>query len=124
LVVQVNDPENRDAFEDFGVRTVLPILATASTMDNILLRPGLFSWLSEFGDGGDVSDVTVDAPVVVETTIAALDLPEGCIIGLVEQDGERFVPTPDTVLERGDMVTLLGRADTIAEARTRLEGNR
>jgi len=70
-----------------------------------------------------VSDVTVDAPTVVGTTIA-LDFLEGCIIELVKQDGERFVPTPDTVLERGDMVTLLGRADTIAEARTRLEGNR
>jgi Trk K+ transport system NAD-binding subunit len=80
--------------------------------------------LCNFGDGGDVSDVTVDAPTVVGTTIAAFDLPGGCIIGLVEQDGERFAPTPDTVLERGDMVTLLGRVDMIAEARTRLEGDR
>ncbi|WP_423747362.1 cation:proton antiporter (plasmid) [Haladaptatus sp. SPP-AMP-3] len=120
LVAQVNDPENRDAFEDLGVRTVSPILATAYTMDNMMIRPGMFPWLSEFADDRDVSDVTVSDQAAIGTTIAELDLPEGCIVGLLKKNGERLVPMPDTTLERGDVVTLLGRVDAIDEARSHL----
>lgn len=80
----MNDTENRSGFKNLQGRTVSPILATASTVDNKMLRPGWLLWLSEFGDGEDVSDVTVDAPAVVGTTMAVLDLLEGCIMGLVE----------------------------------------
>jgi len=42
-------------------------------------------------------------------------LPEACLIALVSGDGHKDaeVPTADYVLQEGDMVTLLGRKESV-----------
>jgi Trk K+ transport system NAD-binding subunit len=44
-------------------------------------------------------------------------LPEACLIALVSGQGheEAEVPTADYVLQEGDMVTLLGRRDSVRD---------
>nr|WP_157501579.1 cation:proton antiporter [Halobacterium sp. CBA1126] len=118
VIARANDPDNVDAFEDLGVRTVSSSLATAWGIDNIIERPALANWMTEIGRSGDVQEVEVTSEDLVGMTIDELDteLPNGCIIALVGRDGENQVPDGDFTLRRGDHLTFLGRTDAVHEA--------
>ncbi|MDY7081451.1 MAG: NAD-binding protein, partial [Halobacteria archaeon] len=116
VVARVNNIDNTESFEDLGVRTVSPARATSWAIDNMIERPGLYSWMSELGQGGDVVEVDVTSDDVIGKEVSKLEIPEGCIIAIIQRDGERFVPKPDVELRKGDHVTLLGRAEDVKEA--------
>ena len=118
IIARANNPDNVDAFEDLGVRTVSSSLATAWGIDNIIERPALANWMTEIGRAGDVQEVEVTADELVGKTIDELDteIPNGCIIALVGRDGDNQVPSGDFTLQRGDHLTFLGRKDAVHEA--------
>jgi NhaP-type Na+/H+ or K+/H+ antiporter len=120
VIARVNTVENVEAFEDLGVQTVSPARATSFAVDNMIERPGLFTWMSELGQGGDVVEIDVTNEALAGANVDDLDLPEGCLIALLQRDSEQFVPGPDVSLELGDRVTLLGRTDAVDEAVERL----
>lgn len=122
VIGRVNNVENIDAFEDLGVRTVSPARATSFAVDNMIERPGLFSWISELGQGGDVIETDVTNEEVIGRRISELELPEGCIIALVQRDRTQFVPKEDVTLEKDDHVTLMGRAEDVRKATKLLQG--
>ncbi|MFC3477517.1 cation:proton antiporter domain-containing protein [Halobacterium litoreum] len=118
IIARANNPDNVDAFEDLGVRTVSSSLATAWGIDNIIERPALANWMTEIGRSGDVQEVEVTSDELVGYTIDELDadLPNGVIIALVGRDGENQVPDGDFTLQRGDHLTFLGRKDAVRDA--------
>ncbi|WP_232702994.1 cation:proton antiporter [Halobacterium wangiae] len=118
IIARANNPDNVDAFEDLGVRTVSSSLATAWGIDNIIERPALANWMTEIGRSGDVQEVEVTSEDLVGRTIEEVDgeLPNGCIIALVGRDGDNQVPDADFTLQRGDHLTFLGRTEAVREA--------
>ncbi|WP_049971357.1 cation:proton antiporter domain-containing protein [Haladaptatus cibarius] len=116
LLAQVNDTENVDAFEDLGVRTTTPTLATVDTMDDLILRPSFFAWLSGVGEENDVTEVTADSASVVGRQLGDIDFPDESTVVLVQRDSEYIIPKSDVVLEEGDVVTLLGTTDAVEDA--------
>jgi NhaP-type Na+/H+ or K+/H+ antiporter len=118
IIARANNPDNVDAFEDLGVRTVSSSMATAWGIDNLIERPALANWMTEIGRAGDVQEVEVTADELVGLTIDELDeqLPNGAIIALVGRDGDNQVPTGDFTLQRGDHITFLGRKEAVRDA--------
>ncbi len=118
VIARVNNPDNVDAFEDLGVRTVSSAMATAWGIDNIIERPALANWMTEIGRTGDVQETEVTAEEHVGKTIEELDaeLPHGVIIALVSREGATSVPDPDFELQVGDHLTFLGRREGVREA--------
>jgi NhaP-type Na+/H+ or K+/H+ antiporter len=118
IIARANNPDNVDAFEDLGVRTVSSAMATAWGIDNIIERPALANWMTELGRSGDVQETEVTAEEHVGKTIETLDseLPSGVIIALVSRDGTTTVPDPDFEIGHGDHLTFLGRRDGVREA--------
>ncbi|MFB6270422.1 MAG: cation:proton antiporter [Halobacterium sp.] len=118
VIARANNPDNVDAFEDLGVRTVSSSMATAWGIDNIIERPALANWMTEIGRAGDVQEVEVTSEDLVGKTIEEVDeeLPNGAIIALVGRDGENEVPTGDFTLQHGDHLTFLGRKEAVREA--------
>jgi NhaP-type Na+/H+ or K+/H+ antiporter len=110
VIARANNPDNVDAFEDLGVRTISSTDATAWAIDNAIERPALANWMTKLGEGGDVQEIEVTAEDLIGRTIREIgpELPEGCLIGLVTRNGETFVPGADLTLEEGDHITLLG----------------
>ena len=56
-------------------------------------------------------------PFLVEQlgrTIGELELPESCILALIERDGELVIPTPGVMLLAFDGVAIIGEPDDIA----------
>ncbi|MHB9287579.1 cation:proton antiporter [Halobacteriales archaeon Cl-PHB] len=120
VIARANNPDNVEAFEDLGVRTIDSAMATAWAIDNQIERPALAHWMTDIGRSGDVQEVEVTSDELVGRPISEIgpELPEACLIALVSRDGTTQVPTADFVLEKGDTVTLLGRRESVREGMT------
>ncbi|WP_231185571.1 cation:proton antiporter [Haladaptatus sp. DYF46] len=118
IIARANNPDNVDAFEDLGVRTISSSLATAWAIDNVIERPALSNWMTELGRSGDVQEIEITEPSLVGKTIDELDaeLPNGVLIALVGRDGNSQVPSRDFTLQNGDHVTFLGRKSAVRDA--------
>jgi NhaP-type Na+/H+ or K+/H+ antiporter len=119
VIARANNPDNVEAFEELGVRTISSAMATAWAMDNQIERPALAHWMTDVGRKGDVQEVEVSpdgelAGLTVEEI--GPKLPDTCLIALVDRDGEVEVPDPDFRIEAGDRVTLLGKREAVREA--------
>ncbi|WP_101294105.1 cation:proton antiporter domain-containing protein [Halegenticoccus soli] len=118
IIARANNPDNVDAFEELGVRTISAADATAVAIDNYIERPALANWMGELGRNGDVQEIEITADGLVGRTIRDIgpELPDGCLVALVARDGEIEVPEADFTLQRGDRITLLGRRDAVRKA--------
>ena len=118
IIARANTPDNVDAFEELGVRTISSVDATAMTLDNYIERPAMADWMGEIGRSGDVQEVEVTGESVVGRTIHDLesDLPDECLITLVSRNGDTRVQNGDFELQRGDRVTFIGDRDAVREA--------
>jgi NhaP-type Na+/H+ or K+/H+ antiporter len=118
VIARANNPENAEAFEELGVRTISSPLATAQAMDNAIERPALTNWMSELGRSGDVQEIEITNEELAGRTVREIgpELPEGSIIAIVARDGETKVPEADFQLEHGDRITLIGQRDAVREA--------
>ncbi len=119
IASRVNQPSNVDAFESLGVRAIDLSMATAWSLENVLERPSLSSWMNEIGRTGDVQEIEVTAEGLVGKTIAELnaEIPDGCIVGLLtHSDGKAEVPTGDHILAEGDRITFIGQVAAVDRA--------
>jgi len=115
VIAKVNDPANVDAFEDLGVRTISVGMAAAWAIDNQIERPAIAHWMTDVGRVGDVQEIQVTNQDVIGKPVREVGpmLPEACLIALITRDGETEVPTADEVIQAGDMITLLGRKESV-----------
>jgi NhaP-type Na+/H+ or K+/H+ antiporter len=121
VISRVNQPENEDAFEDLDVETISSTNATSWAIDNRIERPALWNWMTELGRSGDVQEFEVTAEDVAGKTIADLGsaIPDGCLIALVDRNGENMVPDGDFDLQPGDRITLIGQNEAVQDALAR-----
>ena len=120
LIAQVNKPENADAFSDLGVQPVTPITATVDMMDDLILRPNFYEWLSAVGDENDIAEVVVQSDSAVGEQIQHIELEDDAVIALVRRD-EFIVPKPTLVVQKGDVVTLIGKREAVQQSVAMLE---
>ncbi len=121
LIAQVNNPENADAFEDLGVRPVTPITATVDMMDDLILRPNFYEWLSAVGDENEIAEVMVESDEAVGEQVQHIELQDDAVIALVRRDDEFIVPKPTLTVQKGDVVTLIGEREAVERSVALLE---
>jgi len=122
IVARANDADNVEAFQDLGVNTISPDIATAWAIDNQIERPAIARWMTDVGRVGDVEEIEVTSDDLIGRSIRELgtELPDTCMIALVSRDGEADVPDGDFVVQRGDVLTLIGRTESVREAMARV----
>ena len=127
VIARANNPDNVEAFEDLGVRTISSAMATAWAIDNQIERPAIAHWMTDVGRSGDVQEVEVTNPELIGKSIRDVGpmLPDACLVALVsgELHENAEVPTADYVLEEGDMVTLLGRRESVRDGMKMVSGD-
>ena len=127
VIARANNPNNVEAFEDLGVRTISSAMATAWAIDNQIERPAIAHWMTDIGRSGDVQEVEVKNPDLIGKPISEVGpmLPEACLVALVSGEGHENaeVPTADYVLAAGDMVTLLGRRESVRDGMKMVSGD-
>ena len=126
IIARANNPDNVEAFEDLGVRTISSGMATAWAIDNQIERPAIAHWMTDIGRSGDVQEVEVTNKDFIGQSVDAVAdlLPEACLIALISGGShtEAEVPAQDYELQEGDMVTLLGRRDSVREGMDKMSG--
>ncbi|WP_181685068.1 NAD-binding protein [Halorhabdus salina] len=125
VIARANNPDNVEAFEDLGVRTISSSLAVAWAIDNQIERPAIAEWMTDVGPVGDVQEVEVTSDNLVGRTIREIgpELPDTCLIALVSKDSESFVPSADYTVEKGDKVTLLGENEAVRNGMAFCQGS-
>jgi len=117
VIARANNPDNVEAFEDLGVRTISSAMATAWAIDNQIERPAIAHWMTDVGRVGDIQEVEVTNEDIIGKPISEVGpmLPEACLVALVSQGDHDSaeVPTADYVVKEGDHLTLLGRSDSV-----------
>jgi len=117
VIARANNPDNVEAFEDLGVRTISASMATAWAIDNQIERPAIAHWMTDIGRTGDIQEVVVSNEEVIGKPVSEVGpmLPDACLIALVSKGdhGTAEVPTADYVIEPGDHITLLGRRESV-----------
>ena len=118
VLARANNPDNVEAFEELGVRTIASTIATAQALDNYIERPSMSNWMGEIGRSGDVQEVEVTSEKLVGRTIREVgpELPSGCLVALVSRNGDTSVPGADFTLQEGDRITIIGEWDAVRTA--------
>ncbi len=118
VIARANNPDNVEAFEELGVRTISSSDATAWAIDNAIERPALAQWMTQLGREGDVQEVEVTNENLIGLTIQEIGekIPEGCLVALVSRDGETRMPEPTFTVQEDDHLTFLGRTEDVREA--------
>ncbi len=124
VIARANNPDNVEAFEELGVRTISSSDATAWAIDNTIERPALAKWMTQLGREGDVQEVEVTADDLIGLTIREIgeQIPEGCLVALVTRGGETTMPDPSFTVQKDDHLTFLGRTEDVREAMNLVSG--
>jgi NhaP-type Na+/H+ or K+/H+ antiporter len=127
VLAKANNSDNVEAFEDLGVSTISAAMSVAWALDNQIERPDIAHWMTEIGQTGDVQQVTVTNEEYVGKSIRELGpmLPDSCLIAVLSDSEHESVRVPDadTIVNRGDHVTLLGQREAVREGMSMLTGS-
>lgn len=119
IIARVNEPANKSAFKDLGVQYITSPDAIADAFENIIENPALWTQLTEHKDRIEVVEIELDEG---RNSFKSLqdDLPNGCIVNLITRNGDSMEPGDIDEVEKGDIITLIGRKDAIESAEIQL----
>jgi Kef-type K+ transport system membrane component KefB len=106
-----------DQMRRLGVQILDARRVLASTIENLILRPGAYHSLIETFENFSVEDITVIEGLVEGKRVMDIPLHKDAMIMLLTRNNEKFVPHGDTYLKAGDIITLFGTATAIEEIR-------
>ena len=120
-VARVNNPENLDNFSALGIRVVSPVVSTAILLDSLVRQSSVMELLTSQVPGQEVCEVELHNKALAGKPLKSWRLNGDVLIALVRRNGNLFVPHGDTVIEEGDMLTLIGDCAQIDESRELVE---
>ena len=93
----------------------------ASTIENIILRPGTYFSLTQTYEHFSVEDITVLNSKVEGKKVKELSVHKDGMLMLVTRGPDKYVPHGDTYLKSGDILTVFGTGTAIQQIREILE---
>ena len=118
LVARVNETANLAAFEQAGIEVMSPLQATATILENLVLRPSLFNFLSQGMGEERIREVRLGNKFKNGMTLASLKL-DNCVVVAVRRDNDLITPKGATELRSGDILTILGEEEDLEKVLAR-----
>ncbi len=106
-VARVGNPLNINLFIENDIVPMNTALASVIALENLMYRPLVYSLLSHEQEGTEVIEVEVLNPDVVGRRIKDIPLPGDALVLTVKKDGLVTIPHGQTVLEKGNSVSIL-----------------
>lgn len=122
VVSEVGDHDRVPEFARHGIKTIGTAMAVAVSLDNLVERPDLFTVLADPHDMSDIVQIEITNRDMIGRRVEELHLPGDSIILLIHRGEVAFVPHHDSHLEEGDIATVAGERESVAEAVGRLRG--
>ena len=121
LVVRLNDRKNFSRFHQLGALIVDPSTAIISLLDHMVRAPNATSLLLGHEPDQDTADIVLHNKSLHGVSLRHLDLPSDILILATRRRGQTIISTGFTRLRLGDVLTVVGSKDSIAELRLKLE---
>lgn len=119
LVARVNSTSNLAAFEQAGIEVLSPLHATATILENLVLRPSLFRFLSAGMGEERIREVKIGKRLSSGRTLASLRL-GNCVVVAIRRGDALIPPKGSTEIQTGDVLTILGEEESLDLAFARL----
>jgi len=117
IVARANTTSNISAFQEAGIETMSPVQASVAILENMVLRPSLMKLIAgKEPEEEKLDEVRVRSSSAVGKSLAELHL-KGCLVVALRRDGKLDAPNGSTILRFNDILTLIGDAESLEEAR-------
>jgi Trk K+ transport system NAD-binding subunit len=110
-----------DQLRSFGVEILDARRILASTIENIILRPGTYYSLIQTYEHYSVEDITILNSGLDGKKVMELPIHKDGMLMLLTRGQDKYVPHGDTYLRSGDILTVFGTGTAIQQIRELLE---
>jgi len=116
VAAYVQDPRLGRELRANGVQVVDPGLSLSVMLEAVVRHPRIFSLLIDAEKDRNMVDTLLTNRRLEGRALRDVPLPGGALILMVARDGEVIIPRGNTRLQGGDVLTLVGSAETVEEA--------
>lgn len=121
VVARVNNPDNVENFTSLGIRVTSPVVSTAMLLDSLVRRSAALELISSQVPGQEVCEIAFKNARLAGKPLHAWDLKGDVLVALVRRNGTLFVPHGDTIIQNGDVLTLIGQCEDVEVTRGLME---
>jgi len=117
VVTLLNNSENRDLFERFGITTLGVTDLIMKNIEPLLFENEIITTLEDETKGATVLKVTMEwDSLIVRKKIKDLNIPDGMVVvGIIRAD-KFIIPRGETTIEPGDEIIIVCNNDKVSEA--------
>ena len=124
VISRVNDDKHAKMFEEMGVDIAITLPSAAVMLfEKAVAGAGVYGLLGIGGGKGEVVEVTVGPnSKAVGKAIKNIGIPKDCTLAMITRGDELIPPKGDTIIQVGDLVTVVGKPDAILKVTRSLRG--
>lgn len=119
VIVRLNHRYNQDKFHELGALIVDPSTAIVSLMDHLVRSPHAASLMLGMDQDQDTIDIELKNYDLHGLLLRDLRLPSDTIVLSVNRSGHPIISHGYTRLRMGDIITIVGKRDSLEEVATK-----
>ncbi|HIE33683.1 MAG TPA: hypothetical protein EYP86_00905 [Candidatus Altiarchaeales archaeon] len=123
IVARVNEPSKQDLYLGLEITAAInPIAAIVSYLKNAITQGSSRSMISIEKGKAEIIQMRMTNEKLSGRKIKDIDLPSGAIIGLISRDGNIIIGSPNAILLKGDLLTIITKTEASKDVTTLLKG--
>lgn len=123
IIARVSNPDHEEAFKKVGIDDVIsPEITAAGFLEKIITRPNVAD-LTAFGKGdAEIFDMIIENEKVSGKKVAEVSPTDDYMIIATYHRGRLTIPKPDTVLNKGNKISILVKRGSFKKATKKFMG--
>jgi len=123
IVARVNDPSKQDLYIGLEITAAIsPIAAIVSYFKNAITQERGRSVVSIGKGKAEIMEIRLTNEKLDGRKIKDAALPSNATIGLISREGEVIIASPETILRKGDLLTVISKTEASKDVITLLKG--
>jgi trk system potassium uptake protein TrkA len=122
IIARVSNPDHEEAFKEIGIEKVIsPERAAAAHLQRLVTRPNVAE-LTTLGQGdAEILEMTITNDKIVGKRFKDISPTKEYIIISTYRNGKLEIPQPDSIVARGEKVTVLVKRGNFKKVSKKLE---
>ncbi len=122
IIARVSNPDHEEAFKAVGIDNVIsPEITAAEFLEKLVTRPNVADLIS-IGEGdAEIFDMTITNDKVVGKRIDQISPTKDYIIIAMYHGGKLVIPQEDSIIARGEKVSVLVKRGSFSKVSKKLE---
>ncbi len=122
IIARVSNPDHEEAFKAVGIDNVIsPEITAAGLLEKLVTRPNVAD-LIIIGEGdAEILDMTITNDKIVGKRIGEVSPTKDYIIIATYQNGKLVIPQTDSIISRGEKVSVLVRRGSFSKVSKKFE---